>query len=104
MLVGLPLKQVKDVHLQAYLRIKIKKNVVKCLGKILLSRQYRRARNSSWPFIIGVRMRPVFASSVIYPTEIVRQLMALCLLIYISQYSVAGKVGLISPLVFLPLD
>lgn len=42
-----------------------------------------------------------FASTVIYPTEIVRQLMALCLLIYILQYSVAREVGIISGLVFL---
>lgn len=42
-----------------------------------------------------------FASTVIYPTEIVRQLMALCLLIYILQYSVAREVGITSGLVFL---
>lgn len=42
-----------------------------------------------------------FASTVIYPTEIVRQLMALCLLIYMLQYSVAREVGIISGLVFL---
>lgn len=39
---------------------------------------------------------------VIYPTEIVRQLMALCLLIYILQYSVARKVEIMI-LFFAPL-
>lgn len=64
-----------------------------------VSISYRREK--PLPFIIKARMGPVFLPTVIYPTEIVRQLMALCLLIYILQYSVARKVGIISGCLFL---
>lgn len=57
-------------------------------------------RHKMHTFIIRARDE-FFVRLVIYPTEIVRQLMALCLLIYTLQYSVARKVEIIIPLLFL---